>query len=121
MASGVRSSWEALAANLFCSATCASSRASMASKLSASSRNSSLGPGSRIRCESEPSAAIRVASVIRFSGLSMWPARIHPPSRPNASRKASTSTAVGAKERNNCAWLRTMNTTPGWNPREREK
>ena len=41
IASGVRSSWEALAANLCCSATCASSRASMASKASASSRNSS--------------------------------------------------------------------------------
>jgi hypothetical protein len=41
IASGVRSSWEALAANLCCSATCASSRASMVSKLSASSRNSS--------------------------------------------------------------------------------
>ena len=46
IASGVRSSWEALAANLCCSATCASSRASMASKASASSRNSSLRPSS---------------------------------------------------------------------------
>ena len=44
IASGVRSSWEALAANRCCSATCASSRASMASKASASSRNSSLRP-----------------------------------------------------------------------------
>ena len=44
IASGVRSSWEALAANLCCSATCASSRASMVSKASASSRNSSLRP-----------------------------------------------------------------------------
>src|SRR6266581_4526109 len=43
-ASGVRSSWEALAANRWCSATCASSRASMVSKASASSRNSSLRP-----------------------------------------------------------------------------
>ena len=57
IASGVRSSWEALAANRCCSATWASSRASMASKLSASSRNSSLRPGSRIRWESDPSAA----------------------------------------------------------------
>ena len=37
------------AANLFCSATCASSRASMVSKASASSRNSSLRPCSWIR------------------------------------------------------------------------
>ena len=41
IASGVRSSWEALAANRCCSATSASSRASMVSKASASSRNSS--------------------------------------------------------------------------------
>ena len=54
IASGVRSSWEALAANLRCSATCASSRASIVSKASASSRNSSLRPGSRIRWESDP-------------------------------------------------------------------
>ena len=57
IASGVRSSCEALAANLCCSATCASSRASIASKASASSRNSSLRPGSRIRWESDPLAA----------------------------------------------------------------
>ena len=44
IASGVRSSWEALAAKRCCSATWASSRASMASKASASSRNSSLPP-----------------------------------------------------------------------------
>ena len=65
IASGVRSSWEALAANLCCSATCASSRASMVSKASASSRNSSVRPGSWIRCASDPVAAVRVASVIR--------------------------------------------------------
>ena len=54
IASGVRSSWEALAANRCCSATCASSRASMVSKASASSRNSSLRPGSRIRWDERP-------------------------------------------------------------------
>ena len=68
IASGVRSSWEALAANLCCSATCASSRVSMVSKASASSRNSSLRPGSRIRWESDPVAAMRVASVMRVRG-----------------------------------------------------
>ena len=56
IASGVRSSWEALAANRCCSASCASSRASMVSKASASSRNSSLRPSSRIRWESDPFA-----------------------------------------------------------------
>ena len=97
VASGVRSSWEALAANLRCSATCASSRASMASKLSASSRSSSLRPGSRIRCESDPVAATRVASVIRVKGASIRPASSHPPTRPKTSRIASTSAAAEPK------------------------
>ena len=97
IASGVRSSWEALAANLRCSATCASSRASMVSKASASSRNSSLRPGSRIRWESDPFVAMRVASVMRVSGASIRPARIHPPTRPNTSRNASTMAAAGTK------------------------
>ena len=99
IASGVRSSWEALAANLCCSATCASSRASMVSKASASSRNSSLRPGSRIRWESDPFAAMRVASVMRVRGASIRPARSHPPRRPNTSRNASTMAAAGAKAR----------------------
>ena len=99
IASGVRSSWEALAANLCCSAMCASSRASMASKVSASSRNSSLRPDSRIRWESDPVAAMRVASVMRASGASMRPASSHPPTRPNTSRNASTVAAVGANSR----------------------
>ena len=47
IASGVRSSWEALAANLCCSATCASSRASRPSKVSARSGSSSLRPRER--------------------------------------------------------------------------
>ena len=108
IASGVRSSWEALAANLCCSATCASSRASMASKASASSRNSSLRPSSWIRWESDPFAARRVASVMRVSGASMRPARIHPPSRPNTSRKTSAvATAFGAKARSRSSgWAR---------------
>ena len=97
VASGVRSSWDALAANLRCSATCASSRASMASKLSASSRSSSLRPGSRIRCESDPFAATRVASVMRVKGASIRPASSHPPTRPKTSRSASTNAAVRAE------------------------
>ena len=87
-ASGVRSSWEALAANRCCSATCASSRASMLSKASESSRNSSLRPSSWIRWESDPVAAMRAAFVMRVSGASIWPARSHPPRRPNTSRNA---------------------------------
>ncbi len=96
-ASGVRSSWEALAANLLCSATCASSRASIVSNASASSRNSSPRPGSLIRWESEPRAAVRVASVIRVSGASIRPARNHPPTRPNTRRIPRTVAAAGAK------------------------
>ena len=64
------SSWKAFAANLCCSATCASSRASMASKLSASSRNSSLRPFRRILGERSVST-IRVASVMRVKGASI--------------------------------------------------
>ena len=89
IASGVRSSWDALAAKRCCSPTWASSRASMASKASASSRNSSLRPSSSIRWESDPLAAVRVAAVMRVRGASMRPARIHPPTRPNTSRDAS--------------------------------
>ncbi len=99
IASGVRSSWEALAANRRCSATCASSRASMASKESASSRNSSRRPGRRIRCASDPPEARRVASVICASGASMRPARNQPPTRPNTSRNAITSVAAGRNTR----------------------
>jgi hypothetical protein len=98
-ASGVRSSWEALAENRCCSASCASSCSSMASKASASSRNSSLPPGSRIRWESDPFAAMRVASVMRVKGASIRPARSHPPARPNTSRKANAVAALGAKAR----------------------
>ena len=97
IASGVRSSWEAFAANRCCSATCASSRASMASKASASSRNSSCRPSKWIRWESDPAAAMRVASVMRARGASMRPARIHPPTRPNTSSNTSTTAALGAK------------------------
>ena len=110
IASGVRSSWEALAANLCCSATCASNLASMVSKASASSRNSSLRPGSRIRWDSDPVAALRVASEMRVRGASIRPASSHPPSRPNTSRKPSTAPAAGAKLR---ARPTRVSTSPG--------
>ena len=42
----------------------------MASNASASSRNSSRRPGSRIRWESDPAAAVRVASLILLNGAS---------------------------------------------------
>ena len=109
MASGVRSSWEALAANRCCSAICASSRASMVSNASASSWNSSLRPGSRIRCESDPFPASRVALVMRVRGASIRPARIQPPTSPNSNRNARTAAALGAKARTRSDWLGTRN------------
>ena len=78
---------------------CVSSRASIVSKASASSRNSSLRPGNRIRWESDPVAATRVASVIRPRGASIRPASSHPPKRPNISRNAPKMAAAGAKSR----------------------
>ena len=56
-----------------------------------------VGPGNWIRWESDPFAAMRVASVMRVRGASMRPARIQPPTRPNASRNASTMAATEAK------------------------
>ena len=124
IASGVRSSWEALAANRCCSATWASSRSSMVSNASASSRNSSFRPGSRIRCESVPSAARRVASVTRVRGASMRPARSHPPTRPNASRNADIAAAFGVNARTRSSRLgpggvlgRSRSTSPCGSPR----
>ena len=45
----------------------------------------------RIRWESDPVAAVRVASVMRVKGASIRPARSHPPRRPKTSRNAKTS------------------------------
>ena len=44
-------------------------------------------------------AASRAASVIRVSGVSIRPARIQPPTRPNTSRNTSTSATRGVKAR----------------------
>jgi hypothetical protein len=109
IASGVRNSCEAFAANRRCSATCASSWASIASKLSASSWNSSSRPSIAIRCASDPFAARRVAAVICASGASMRPASSHPPSTPNTSRKPSASAAAGTN-------ARMRSSRPGTNP-----
>src|ERR1700732_4031987 len=48
---------------------------------------------------------MRAASVMRVSGASMRPARIHPPTRPNTSRNASAPAAEIAIERRR--WERT--------------
>ena len=57
------------------------------------------GPVARIRWESDPVVAVRVASVMRVRGASMRPARSHPPRRPNTSRNAPKMAAAGAKSR----------------------
>ena len=66
-----------------------------------------LRPSMRIRWDSDPFPATRVASVIRVSGASIRPARIHPPRRPNTSRKASAVAAPGAKAREEVGAVRT--------------
>jgi hypothetical protein len=88
-----------LAANRSCSASCASRRASIESKESASSRNSSCAPSSSIRWESDPLAARRVAVVIRVRGASIRPASTQPPSRPKTSRNSSDHVAGGTNAR----------------------
>ena len=98
IASGVRSSWEALAANRCCSATCASRRASMASNASASSRNSSLRPSSSIRWESDPVAAMRVASVMRVQ-RGEHPAGQQPPSDETEHQQERQHDGRGRSER----------------------
>ena len=54
-------------------------------------------PGKPDSMESDPVAAVRVASVMRVKGASIRPARSHPPRRPKTSRNAITSAAFGAK------------------------
>ncbi len=105
IASGVRSSCEALAANRWCSATWDSSCSSMVSKTSASSRNSSARPGSRTRCDSDPREASLAASAIRVSGESIRPARNQPPTRPARSSNASATAAARPKMRERRNWL----------------
>ena len=76
--SGVRSSCEALATNWRCASNEASRRPSSSSKVSPSSRSSSLGPSSARRsCRLEAESS-RAAVVITCSGRSTRPASNHP-------------------------------------------
>ena len=81
VASGVRSSCEALATNRRWLAKARSSRPSMASKVSASCFSSSLGPGRLIRACKVRSDRLRAASVMRWTGARARPAIHH--DRPN--------------------------------------
>ena len=77
-ASGVRSSWEALAMNRCWPSKAAWSRSSISSKVSASSWSSSRGPRSATRADRLRSDAARAAAVIRCTGRSARPAAIQP-------------------------------------------
>ena len=123
IASGVRSSWEALAANLCCSATCASSRASMVSKASASSRNSSLRPSNWIRWESDPFAA-SACGVCDASQRGEHAAGEKPPSQRDRTPAGTPSRwprSERSSRRRASRDFATMKITPGCTPREREK
>ncbi len=72
-----------------------------------------LRPSMLIRWDSDPFAAIRAASAIRVSGASIRPARIHPPTRPNTSRKASAWAARGRRRAaDRSGWGRTARQAP---------
>ena len=78
VASGVRSWWDALATNLCCSATCASSRTRRPSMVSARSFSSSRGPASARRSFRLRSEICRVVAVIARSGRRTRPAISQP-------------------------------------------
>ena len=78
VASGVRSSCEALATNWRWPSKAASRRSSMASKVSASSLSSSSGPCSEIRSSRRRSATRRAISVIPRTGRMALPAMPQP-------------------------------------------
>jgi hypothetical protein len=76
--SGVRSSWLALAMNCRWLVNARSSRSSIVSKVSASSRSSSRGPLQAMRWDRFCSLAARAAAVSRCTGRRMRPATIQP-------------------------------------------
>ena len=78
MASGVRSSCEALATKRRWLSKARSRRPSIVSNVSASSRSSSRGPGSAMRSFSVRSEIERAVAVIRAIGRSARPATIQP-------------------------------------------
>ena len=78
VASGVRSSCEALATNRRCAAKAPSSRSSSPSMVSARSFSSSPGPATASRSCRLSAEIRRVATVIRRSGRSTRPATIQP-------------------------------------------
>ena len=78
IASGVRSSCEALATKRRWLSKAASSRSSIESKVSASSRSSSRGPSSAMRASSVRSEIERAVEVMRLIGRSARPATIQP-------------------------------------------
>ncbi len=101
-ASGVRSSCEALAMNRCCPSNAACSRPSISSNVSASSRSSSRGPVAATRADRSCQDAARAAKVIRCTGRSARPAKIHP----SAAARTMTTASVISEYRSRCASVR---------------
>ena len=114
VASGVRSSWEALATNRRCAANALSSRASSPSMVSARSFSSSPGPGMASRSSRLSAEIRRVAAVITRSGRSTRPATTQPTTTDSA---AITPSAISDPSRNWCemaAWAWSAGDGAGW-------
>ncbi len=92
-ASGVRSSWLAFATKRRWLSKAASSRASIASNVSASSFSSSGGPSSAIRSSSVSSDSRRAVAVTRLTGCSARPASTYAAAMPTTAVTAKTSPA----------------------------
>ena len=114
MASGVRSSWEALAAKRCCSATCVvepfehgvEAVGELAELVVAALERDAVDE----RPLGRPAGGIGDA---RPAGASMRPARSQPPTSPTTSRRAITTAAAGAKARRSSERI---GKTPGSKP-----
>ena len=89
----MRSSCEALATNRRWLSNAASSRASIASNVSASSLSSSAGPSSAIRWSSVSSESRRAVEVTRLTGCSARPASTYAAATPTTATTTNTSPA----------------------------
>ncbi|MNW53255.1 hypothetical protein D3C74_308110 [compost metagenome] len=103
VASGVRSSCEALAAKRRVAVKDRSRRSSISSKLSASSEISSRGPDNRIRCARSPSLARCTAELMSCNGRSIRPATAQPTAVPSTARTTSTTIEVTSRRLRSCS------------------
>jgi hypothetical protein len=121
MASGVRSSCEALATKSRCASKAASSRASMPSKVSASARSSSLGPCMAMRSCRVLADARWAATAISCRGRSMRPAISQPRATDSTAAMASAMNDTKVRPRESCdttwSWtVRMKAATVSWPP-----